>query len=175
MLAWAIVHFWMLADIWRHANVCRAGSRWCSSVWHAWRQTPRWYLAFLSKEKRFTNRVKATKDCIKIKRKFHTFISDGIVNVSIPKAAGPEFWACHKRICNNSEHSECSGCCTPSKLSVIQKEGDTHVSHAVGPNMYPKGQIVAADYVKECKLLGDTYSSLSESSASIFKAWNMGS
>lgn len=94
----------------------------------------------------------------------------GGVNAAIFKAAGPEFEVVTKEHAKTLSTGTALVVPLPRSSPLYEKEGVTHVIHVVGPNMNPqRPNCLAGDYVKGCKVLRDTYSSLFGSFASIFK------
>lgn len=94
----------------------------------------------------------------------------GGVNAAIYNAAGPDL---------DTATKERAGSLTPGKAVAVplsttsplfNREGVTHVIHVLGPNMNPqRPNCLNNDYIKGCKILGDAYSSLFESFASIIR------
>lgn len=94
----------------------------------------------------------------------------GGVNAAIFKAAGPEFEVATKEYAKTLSTGSALVVPLPPSSPLYEKEGVTHVIHVVGPNMNPqRPNCLAGDYVKGCKVLRDTYSSLFECFSSILK------
>lgn len=94
----------------------------------------------------------------------------GGVNAAIFKAAGPEFEVITKEYAKALSTGSALVVPLPQSSPLYEKEGVTHVIHVVGPNMNPqRPNCLAGDYVKGCKVLRETYSSLFQSFASILE------
>ncbi|KAH9310082.1 hypothetical protein KI387_037993, partial [Taxus chinensis] len=95
----------------------------------------------------------------------------GGVNAAIFKAAGPELEVATKERAKALNPGSALVVPLSPGCSLYKNEGVTNVIHVLGPNMNPqRPNYLKGDYVKGCKVLHDTYSSLFESFSSICKA-----
>ncbi|XVF55062.1 hypothetical protein PTKIN_Ptkin06aG0006600 [Pterospermum kingtungense] len=95
----------------------------------------------------------------------------GGVNAAIFRAGGPALEAATMCQANNPLlPGNALVVPLPSTSPLYRKEGVTHVIHVLGPNMNPERPNCLDDnYIKGCKILQDTYSSLFEGFLSIAK------